>query len=356
MHYHSRAWWHLVRCLTDLCKRADTNSQSAFYSYQHTGLTPLVDTIQIFPWRFQVPVLDTPARTFRLPLEELWSWYPAVNVFVTILVLLTLIGGLYTVTSAWGVFPEPLQAHLSALPSATTQCCWNKGTAVPVCWQQAYTHLLCFSCCLVLTVRGRGFASSDFSFLKIWLSDLFLQRVEADRHFPGKTQPSLRDESHRIWFIPGGSRGIKNWVICYCLSFAFRKGDWRKEVAPGLRLHQQSLSREALSTEECPPSHLVPIHQSTLLPNPQGTAVPELQNRLLQACVGKREMQHFLTKCLDTLCNLTIFNLSFSLSSCPLPHFGLFHCCLLNVFLSYALIVFFNFQILFFFGEYFNLI
>ena len=156
-----------------MCKRADTNSQSAFHSYQHIGLTPLVDTMQIFTWGVQVSLLDTLARTFGLLLEELWNWYPVVNVFITILVLLTPIEGLYTVTSVQGVFPEPLRACLSAPPSATMHHCQNKGIAVPVWLQQAYTHLLRFRCCLLPTLRGRGFISPDFSFLKIWLLTSF---------------------------------------------------------------------------------------------------------------------------------------------------------------------------------------
>lgn len=131
-----------------------------------------MDTVQIFPW-VQVSLLDNLARTFRLLLEELWNWYPVVNVFITILVLLMPIGGLYTITSVQGAFPEPPQACLTAPPSATTHRCQNKGTVVPVWLQQAYAYLLCFRCCLLLTLRGRGFISPDFSFLKIWLLTSF---------------------------------------------------------------------------------------------------------------------------------------------------------------------------------------
>lgn len=55
----------------------------------------------------------------RLLLEELWNWYPLVDFFITILVLLMPIGGFYTVTSVKGSLCEPLKACLSA-PSATT--------------------------------------------------------------------------------------------------------------------------------------------------------------------------------------------------------------------------------------------
>lgn len=68
-----------------------------------------MDTVQIFPWGVQVPLLEALARTFRLFLQELWNWNPVVNVFITIPVLLTHTAGLYLVTSSRRSFLSPCQ-------------------------------------------------------------------------------------------------------------------------------------------------------------------------------------------------------------------------------------------------------
>lgn len=110
---------------------------------------------------------------FRLLLEELWNWYPVVNIFITILVLLMPIEGLYTVISLLGVLSEPLQACLLLLLPPCTTARTRVCMAVPLRLQQAYTHLLCFRCCLLPTLRGRGFISPDYSFLKTRLLSSF---------------------------------------------------------------------------------------------------------------------------------------------------------------------------------------
>lgn len=153
------------------------------------------------------------------------------------------IGDLYTVTSVQGVFPEPP----AILPICSSFCTihhqQNKGAAVPVWLQQAY--LPCFRCCLLLTLNGRGFILSDFSFLRVYLSGLSLEWEQAGGHHLVEIQLILGDVAHHTRFITGGSRVIKSWVVCYCLSFAFRKGDGWKEVAWGLKLDQQSLKQRS---------------------------------------------------------------------------------------------------------------
>lgn len=192
------------------------------------------------------------------------------------------------ITSVWEVIPEP-PASPPVFPSATTHHCQNFPSLqkhmydkCPCLLQQAYTHLPSRAPCLLLTWRERGFISPNFSFLKLWFLD---SQRQTDIYLLVENQPNLRKESQHTWLIPGGSREIKSLCrVCYHpSSLSERKNGGRKlpQVLGSID------SREALSLEECLPSHLAPIHQSTLLPNPRGPAVPELQNHLPQACVSK---------------------------------------------------------------------
>lgn len=186
-----------------------------------------------------------------------------------------------------GSFAEPLQTCLSAPSSSSTHSCWKKGT------YSGCSRLIPIYCVPGVTPYWSYEEDSPshliLAFLRFGFWPLSTKRGGRQTSVGGGSVHPQRwiplYLNHSWW-----KQRVTNWAACCCPSFAFRRGDWWKEIAPGLRLNQQSLSRETLSMEECPPSHLLPIHQSTLLPNPQGTSVPEWQNCLLQACVGKRYM------------------------------------------------------------------
>lgn len=236
------------------------------------------------PWGVRLLLLDTLTKAFILLLEEQWNCYPVVNTYIATLEFFIPIGGFYSVTSLQGFCWAPASLPVCPFFFLHTQLLEQRD----LFWlQQAYTHLLCSRCYSLLILWGRVTTSPDLSFFKIWLPTSFYKKWKQTRISKWRFGPSSEVNPTVPDSLPLEAVGYK--LCSLLLPFLYIQKRWLVEGSCP-RLNQQSLNREALNMEECLPSHLLPIHQSTLLPNPQGTSVPEWQNCLLQACVGKRYM------------------------------------------------------------------